>query len=335
MGICQRQVVLSEMYEIDMMRIKKRIEEHRQDRFYDNLNRLIRDMLDFAEKERNESMRIQELNNKHVLELEAKEKMILDKINRNMPDLHFKGCPWCGEEPYLQVRLFRKYKNNKSWVKELDVDGSNEYRVELHTCEHLNHSGMLLNSYTYPNVPKKPLYPNPKSQWDTSWNDHQWEYAVKDYEKYLSDDYPYQCCRCHKKWRGYDIMDSILVDGKRYCRGDCSGIFEQPDNNGRRYAKMNIIRDIKNIDSMYDDSSLFYTSLEKCVECHKVDMSEVYTKHLNDGRSQGADGLSGSISGDHWEIWEKGDGTSYFYNCLGYVFDVNEKEISTYKRLER
>ena len=286
---------------------------------------------------------------------------ILGRVKANLPDLHFKACPWCGKEPYLKVDI-PLYSTK---------DVPKQYRLELHGCEHLD-LGHLLGYYNIGDIPSEPTCPNKDYRWDISWNggthpggrtDHDvpfenfplkffktddplydngcgyedrfgnrynhitdWCYAVMKYQNYLSDDYPYQCCKCHKKWRGYESYgDEVSVDGKTYCRA-CADIWDG------KYARYDVIRDALNIDSLYiqDNEPRFYTSVESCISCHDLKKEDCYSVFIQSDRKQGADGLSGSISGTHWEIWKYNKDPKLskksHWNMLGYVFTPADKD---------
>lgn len=88
-----------------------------------------------------------------------------------------------------------------------------------------------------------------------------WCYAVMRYQEYLSDDYEYQCCKCHKKWRGYESCgDEVIVDGKSYCT-ECCPIYWK-DEKGGRHIKAGTYGDMRDLSSLYiqDSAPVYYTT---------------------------------------------------------------------------
>lgn len=89
----------------------------------------------------------------------------------------------------------------------------------------------------------------------------EWCYAVMRYQEYLSDDYEYQCCKCHKKWRGYESCgDEVIVDGKSYCTKCCPIYWE--DEKGGRHIKAGTYGDMRDLSSLYiqDSAPVYYTT---------------------------------------------------------------------------
>ena len=217
---------------------------------------------------------------------------ILAKVLANMPDLHFRPCPWCGKEPHLEVGF---YSNNYNEIPD-------EYYIEMHTCDCL-YSGSHLNTYPITEIPKEPLYPNPNNRWDTGWNGSMipfeefpieydesvesnkkdlddkhyrsrvsgklysfhdlghWGSAVNEHIKFLSDEWPYQCCQCHKKWRGYESCgDEVIVDNRSYCK-KCSPVYWW-DKDGKYHLKEGTYGDPRDLSSLYiqDSAPVYYTS---------------------------------------------------------------------------
>lgn len=248
------------------------------------------------------------------------EQSILDKIKAKFPDLHFKACPWCGEEPHIEVNVGCNY-----WLDERDRPTN--YWVELHSCEHLYKHGSVLNSYNIDEIPDQPTHPNPKYTWMGDWEDHGWEYAVKEYEKYLSDDYPRKCAKCGKKWRGYEDYNIPEVDGKQYC-WECCELFDHWDNhipvvkNSAQYY-----HDYRNLSTMYDDGPQFYTSLHNMLKCRGIKESDIEVKFKGTGERRASDRLTGSLTGERYEIYyvhKKLEGTVRW--CIAYVREPRDKE---------
>lgn len=89
----------------------------------------------------------------------------------------------------------------------------------------------------------------------------EWCRAVMKYQEYLSDDYEYQCCKCHKKWRGYESCgDEVVVDGKSYCT-KCCPVYRW-DEDGRSHIKVGTYGDMRDLSSLYiqDSAPVYYTS---------------------------------------------------------------------------
>lgn len=274
----------------------------------------------------------------------ALEAEITAKIKANLSDIHFKACPWCGEEPTIRVKM---------WSRD-----SKRYRMELKTCTHLNKSGVCLGDFDYPYIPQDLTCPNPDRSYDVGWNGgvqkdgkiesdvpfeefpltyisceqrtaeekkvaeyglyegksgkrypniSSWAYAVNAYFEYLSDDYPHQCSVCHKKWRGYEsIGDEVIVDGQSRCH-KCAGIWKDPSAK-RPFPRYDVIHDSLNIDSMWvqDNPYKYYTSLETCLKCHNLSVDDCYTLWVEDKHTgHGWDALQGCVNGSHWEIWKR------------------------------
>ncbi len=238
------------------------------------------------------------------------------------------------------------------------------YRVELHTCECLNYRS-LLNEYKLPKIPKMPLCPNPDYRWDDRWNlpdipfedlpttfvseeggHHHidkkgrsyerlssWAYAVEEHLKYLSDEWPYKCSKCGKKWRGYESCgDEIIIDGASYCK-QCSGIYS---SGNKIRSNLDYIADGINLSSLYiqDSPPKFYTSLDAFLKERGLTLDDVKLIHHASPRTGfGWDALSGSISGDHWEIIPKKPkycvGTE-----KGFIFNLPMADYATYIKHE-
>lgn len=243
------------------------------------------------------------------------EQSILNKIKAKFPDMHFKPCPWCGEEPHIEVSVSCNY-----WVNEKQKPKS--YRVELHSCEHLNKTGSYLNSYPIDQIPESPTYANSDVTWTGSWEDHGWQRAVDDYKAYLSNDYPRKCAGCGKKWRGYEDYDVPNVDGKDYC-GEC---FKARFNEeGEKYARADMYRDIRNLSTMWDNGPMFYTSFRNLME-HRglTDHSKITVEHKDVGIDKMASSrMSGDIRGDRYEIFYE---YSYGKHMVAYVWKPNDLE---------
>lgn len=254
---------------------------------------------------------------KAIQERKDLEQSILEKIKAKFPDLHFKPCPWCGEEPHIEVSLRCNY-----WLDKRDRP--KEYCVELHSCEHLDKHGSVLNSYNIGEIPDQPTYPNPNVTWTGSWEDHGWEYAVKMYEEYLSDDYPRKCAKCGKKWRGYEDYSIPEVDGKQYC-WECCELFDHWDGH------VPVVKDTapyycdaRNLSTMYDGGPQFYTSLRKLIECNKIPESEIEVKFTGTGERRGSDRLTGSLSGERYMVYRNYKGKERWFTA--YVRDPPDKE---------
>ena len=168
-----------------------------------------------------------------------------------------------------------------------------------------------------------------------------WVYAVREAQKFMSDDYPNKCVGCGKKWRGWDGPYAI-VDDKKYCH-DCAGELGilETSVNGKEYVKFDVIRDGLNVDSMYvqDNPRKYYTSMETCLTSHGLSENDCYTVHVQDNRAQGADALSGSISGDHWEIWKVNTDPNLsersHWNFVGFVFEPSPEDSEILNKIER
>lgn len=96
---------------------------------------------------------------------------------------------------------------------------------------------------------------------DMHYDISRWCYAVMHYMEYLSDDYEYQCCNCHKKWRGYESCgDEVVVDGRSYCT-KCCPIYRW-DEDGRSHIKAGTYGDMRDLSSLYiqDSAPVYYTS---------------------------------------------------------------------------
>ena len=167
-----------------------------------------------------------------------------------------------------------------------------------------------------------------------------WCYAVREHIKYLSDDYPYKCCECGKKWKGYESMgDEYIVDGKSYCRTCASKWMGEPNKDGRRYMRNDIIRDMLDLSTMYlqDNAPVYYTSIQAYLEHNRDDMRSldmVYAKHIVSDRPRGSDALSGNISGDHWELFRKTERKGW-PSFLAYVFEPNENDLEILERIKQ
>lgn len=332
----------------------------------------------FFQKEREDAEKIQREYDERKSKKEAE---ILAEIKRNMPDLHFRACPWCGEEPHIEVDIMDSRKGAFNFI---DYDAEfKEYRVDLMCCEHLSYNGMArnLNGYDLPFIPKEPTFVNPKHTWDGSWNGAgipfeefpiiydetkntedkrdakcyrgqsgkyyryrdlgDWGYAVNKYIEYLADDYPHQCCSCHKKWRGYEgCGNEVEIDGESYCT-ECAVkmnvLYKKEDGHHRAYDY--IIRDGLDVDMMYlqDNCMKYYTSIEACLRSHKLTEADCYTVQVVESGPQGASAMSGGIYGNHWEIWKRNTDPKLtdrsHWNLLGYVFEVREEERAIYERM--
>ena len=248
------------------------------------------------------------------------EQSILDKIKAKFPDLHFKACPWCGEEPHIEVSVGRNY-----WLDEKKRPTT--YWVELHSCEHLDKHGSVLNSYNIGEIPDQPTHPNPEYTWVGSWEDHGWKYAVEKYKEYLSDDYPRKCAKCGKKWRGYEDYNIPEIDGKQYC-WECCELFDHWDNhipvvkNTAQYYQ-----DDRNLSTMYDGGPQFYTSLHNMLKCRGIKESDIEVKFKGTGERRASDRLTGSLTGERYEIYyihKKLDGTEKWR--IAYVREPRDKE---------
>lgn len=143
-----------------------------------------------------QSKKIEEQEIKRRAEKEKKEQKILAKL----PKCDFEPCAICGNKPELSVELL----------------GSHRYSVNVrcNKCDWGN--GCNLNCYDLDYIPKKPLMPNPESTWMDFWTMiNGW--AKKEYAKFNSPDWKYQCKICGKKKRGYDIEYFDVIDGEYYC----------------------------------------------------------------------------------------------------------------------
>lgn len=284
-----------------------------------------------------------------------------------MSDNHFKACPWCGIEPWIDVECYSDLF---------------KYRIVMKTCKHLNHYE-LVNDYEIYEIPKDPLiYPNPHRRVDVSWNGgtypdgktvsdvafnefplkyietdkrtdeekklykyglyegksgkrypniSSWAYAVNDYFEYLSDEYPYQCSSCHKKWRGYEsVGDEILVDGNSYCTA-CAGIWKDPTKK-RPFPRGEIIIDAINLSSMYiqDNPPKYYTSLDSCLRCNGISEDKIYSIYRPEDRRHGWNALTGDIAGAHWEI----HGHRSDWDCIGFVYEPSEHDLAILKKIK-
>ena len=256
---------------------------------YDKAKKIREQALAQQKKEREEYER-------RVREKEEKEKSILGAIKRKFPDIHFKECPWCGKEPELNVSVFEKTGITRGTLPKYRFES---YRVDLITCEHLDCTGHYLNGYDIDVIPEEPLMPNPKVTWVDSW-EHSWEYAVRDYKKYLSDDWDRKCCVCGKKWRGWEDIDVPEVDGKQYCH-EC---FKQFEENG--HPRPDLYRDMRNLSTMYDGGPQFYTSFQKLIQIRKLNPEIIRVKKKDTGKDMMASSrLTGDIRGERYEIFEK------------------------------
>ena len=366
------------------MRLFGRKKKDKGDALDDLINRETKYWRDYFQKEREEEAKRIKAYHERKDKAEAE---ILAKIKANMPDLRFRACPWCGEEPHIEVRMMPVYRNCGLFsMEDYDADFKS-YRVELMCCKHLDEEGMAecLNTYDLPYIPDQPTFPNPDYRWDKGWNGANipfeeypliydksadsdkdgdclkakcyrgtsgkyysfrdkggWGCAVNEHIKYLADDYEEQCSVCHKKWRGYEELgDCVYIDGVRYCR-ECATIkgYFEPNGHGKTYAVKSLIRDALNIDSLYiqDNCPKFYTSLETCLKSHGLTEEECYTLRVLSAGVQGADALSGHISGDHWEIWKKNTDPKLsersHWNLIGFVFDPG-RDVCKYEILRR
>ena len=263
------------------------------------------------EKALNDARKENERIEKAIQERKDLELSILEKIKARFPDLHFKPCPWCGEEPTIQVSVCVNYWLNKN-------DRPKDYRVEMKTCEHLNCTGHVLNWYKIDEIPEQPTLGNPEYRWD-HWNENGWKWAVEDYKKYLSPDYERKCAECGVKWRGYDDYNVPYLNGKNYC-WDC---FNKRYRVNDKLVIWSLYRDIRNLSTMWDNGPLFYTSLEELLKYWKHTAADIYVKHkdMGDGR-RGSDKLTGDIRGDRYEIYSR----KPHYGQLGYVWEPDDKE---------
>ncbi len=238
------------------------------------------------------------------------------------------------------------------------------YRVELHTCECLNQTGVWLGGYKLPKIPEMPLYPNPDYRWDDSWNlpdipfedlpttfvseegGHHyidkkgrsyerlssWVDAVEEHLKYLSDEWPYKCTKCGKKWRGYESLgDEIIVDGVSYCRR-CSGVYDTATMTIRN--DLDFILDGCNLSTLYiqDNPPKYYTSLASFLKDRQLSLEDVdLVHHPSKSGGYGWNALSGHISGDHWEIRPK---KAICVGLeMGFIFNIPEADQKTYYNL--
>ena len=81
----------------------------------------------------------------------ALEKEISEKIKKKISGTHFKACPWCGIEPWIDVECY---------------SDCSSYRTVLKTCDHLDYH-MFVDDYKIHKIPKDPLiYPNPRRRVD-------------------------------------------------------------------------------------------------------------------------------------------------------------------------
>lgn len=227
---------------------------------------------------------------------------ICEQIKAKFPDMHFKGCPWCHQEPDIRIHLYPQ---------------SDKYRVELVTCDHLAGTDYYFNSYDIGTIPDRPLMPNPEYTWMDAW-ENSWKHHVKEYEKYLSDDWKRKCHKCGKKWRGYEDIDIPSVDGHQYC-WECLD-FSRKGPDGRLIVdRKGIYQDMRNLSTMWDGGPLFYTSLDSMLKCRGIDKSEIYVKHKDVGIEETSQNrLSGSMRGDRYEIFAK-----YF---IAFVFKPKDEE---------
>ena len=251
------------------------------------------------------------------------EKSIEDKIKARFPDLHFKKCPWCGEEPTIQVNVCRDY-----WLNKKDIPQS--YCVEMRTCEHLHCTRHTLNWYGINEIPDQPTHKNPMYRWD-DWNKDGWERAVEEYRKYLSDDWEYKCAGCGKKWRSPPYVAE--VNNKKYC-DECLEKLFCNENGGIRD---DIYHDATNM-STFSDYPEFYTSLREMLECKKIQPSEIYTVRLDvENDKRGSSRMTGFIKGDRWEIWLKKDyKRRSSFNWVGYVWQPKDvEELMKYQLIKK
>lgn len=284
---------------------------------FNKAKRIRENALKEHEKERQREERIN-------LEKQVLEKTILLRIKDRFPNLHFKECPWCHKAPELEVEVNREWKNGIKSNKFKDYD------VKLKTCDHLYYN-VRLNTYPIDKLPNAPTYPNPEYTWDGEWNSWRWKRSVKEYEEYLSPDYPRKCNECGIKWRGYDDYSVPELDGKCYC-WKCFDAKYRVDENT---ADLSLYRDMLNLSTMHDNGPIFYTSLKEMLRCKEHDDSEIFTVHLDVGDDRrGSSKLSGDIRGDRWEIWLRKDpNMRSSYNWLGYVFEPKDvDELRKYLR---
>lgn len=297
----------------------------------------------------------------------ALEKEISEKIKKKISGTHFKACPWCGIEPWIDVECY---------------SDCSSYRTVLKTCDHLDYH-MCVDDYKIHKIPKDPLiYPNPRRRVNVGWNGgihpdgeaisdvpfdefplkwietdkrtdkeknlakyglyegksgkrypniSDWARAVNGYFRYLSDEYPYQCSSCHKKWRGYEsIGDEILVDGKSYCTA-CAGIWSDPTQR-RPFPRGEIIIDAINLSSLYiqDNPPKYYTSLDACLRCKGISEDKIYSIYHPGDKHHGWNALTGGIAGAHWEIHEhKSD-----WDFVGFVYEPSEHDLAILKKIK-
>ena len=132
---------------------------------------------------------------------EKKLKKIADSILAKLPKCDFEPCSICGSKPELEVTVY-----------------GDTYRVDVKCkkCDWGN--SCCLNDYDMNTIPKEPLMPNPDYTWMDHWHTAN-EWAKIEHEKFMSPDWKYQCKKCGKKKRGYDIDSFDIIGGKYYCPG--------------------------------------------------------------------------------------------------------------------
>lgn len=308
------------------------------------------------------------------------EEEILKKITSRVPDFHFKACPWCLKEPELKVEIYgcdpKEYRltlktcdclnsdkclntyNIKTIPKDPFVCPNPKRRKDVSWNGGVHPDGDVVEDVPFEEFPlryiefaelseeeqkqrtdKYGLYEGKSGRHydNISW----WAYSVQHRFEYLSDSYPYQCCSCHKKWRGYESLgDEVIVDGKSYCKA-CAGIWMNPDAE-RPFPRYDIICDSLNVDSMYiqDSPPKYYTSLVSCLDCHDLSAKDVYARYVKDDRKgHGWDALSGDICGGHWDIIKYNTdpklSENSHWNWVGFVYEPSETDLEILTKLKK